>query len=113
MKYVLGLFVILLSGCVSQVLPPKVADTDLRIDRPVYVEPHKYPAYSRSLRSALEGTEIFSEVRSAKHPDPKPYVARVNRQDEETEQAGHPRQPSPAAAKPFVLFHYTTRKPGD
>ena len=79
MKYIIGSLVILLSGCVSQVLPPGVAETELNIDRPVYVEPYRFPAYSQSLQSALEGTEIFSEVHTAKPPNSPVYVARVNR----------------------------------
>lgn len=79
MKYALIPLALLLSGCASMVLPPKTPDTTLRIDQQIYVEPYRYPAYSRSLHKALEGADIFTEVRTGESRDPEPYVARVNR----------------------------------
>lgn len=80
MKYLILMISIITSGCVSQVLPPRVDDVDFKVDQPVYVKEHKRPVYSASLRSALMETEIFKDVKKSSQTNDEMYVAKVHRQ---------------------------------
>ena len=78
------------SGCVgwaSSALPPRLTKTEkARIHRAhipftVGVERYKYPAYSDSLREALQRTKLFDRVDDLeKYSSPPTLVARVERQ---------------------------------
>ena len=77
MKIIPIFLTLLLSGCVSQTLPPKVPESSLKIDNAISIKPHQHPVYSESLQAAIEGTEIFTQVTTN---DTSDTTAKVNRQ---------------------------------